>query len=268
MTRALVRGIGDVGSAVAHALHREGFKVVIHDMPLPAWTRREMAFTDAVFDGEALLDGVRAVRIDELSSLENVLADAAIVVSVHDFQVLLQAFRPDILIDARMRKRRRPESQIELARFTIGLGPNFIAQDTTHVVIETAWGDALGAVITDGTTERHEGEPNIIGGYGIERVVYSPEAGIFASDFAIGDEVVAGQIVAHVGKTSLAAPLHGRLRGLTRSGVPVAKGTKVIEINPRGEDAVFTGIGERPAKIADGVVRAIRDGGPEPIRAG
>ena len=268
MTRALVRGIGDVGSAVAHALHREGFKVVIHDVPLPAWTRREMAFTDAVFDGGALLDGLRAVRVDGLSTLESVLADTAIAVSVHDFQALRQAFRPDIMIDARMRKRQRPERQIDLARFTIGLGPNFTARHTTHVVIETAWGDALGAVITDGTTKPHEGEPNIIGGYGIERVVYSPEAGIFASDFAIGDAVAAGQIVAHVGKTSLAAPLDGRLRGLTRSGVPVGKGTKVIEIDPRGEDAVFTGIGERPAKIADGVVRAIRDGGPEPIRAG
>ena len=267
MTHALVRGIGDVGSAVAHALHREGFRVVIHDVPLPAWTRRGMAYTDAVFDGEALLDRVRAVRVYELAAIERVLADAAIAVSVHDFQTLRRAFAPDILVDARMRKRQRPGRQIDLARFTIGLGPNFIAQATTHVVIETAWGDAMGAVITAGTAERHAGEPRIIGGYGIERVVHAPVAGVFASDLAIGDTVGAGQIVARMGLTSLAAPLPGRLRGLTRSGVPVARGTKVIEIDPRGEDAVFSGIGERPARIADGVVRAIRDCAAQSIKA-
>ena len=92
--RVLVRGIGDVGSAAAHALHREGFKVCIHDLPLPLWTRRGMAFTDAVFDGEALLEGVSAVRIDELSSLDDRLASSSIAVSVHDFKALPQALRP------------------------------------------------------------------------------------------------------------------------------------------------------------------------------
>src|SRR5258706_14234437 len=127
---ALVRGIGDVGSAVARALHREGLRVVIHDLPLPAWTRRKMAFTDTVFDGETLLDGVRAVRVDALSSLENVLADSAIAVFVHDFQALLQMFRRDILVEARMRKRQTPARQIDLARVNLGLRPNFTAQDT------------------------------------------------------------------------------------------------------------------------------------------
>jgi xanthine dehydrogenase accessory factor len=113
MTRVLVRGIGDIGSAIAHVLHREGFQVVIHDGPMPTWTRRKMAFTDAVFDGDALLDGVRAVRVDELSSLEDKFATSSIAVSVQDFEVLLLAFRPDILVDARMRKRQTPERQIE-----------------------------------------------------------------------------------------------------------------------------------------------------------
>jgi xanthine dehydrogenase accessory factor len=259
MTRVLVRGIGDVGSAVAHALHREGFQVVIHDVPMPTWTRRKMAFTDAVFDGDALLDGVRAVRVDELSSLEDELTNSSIAVSVRNFEALLLAFRPDILVDARMRKRQTPEHQMDLAPFTIGLGPNFTAKDTTHVVIETTWGEALGAVITDGTPQPHEGEPRIIGGYGIERVVYSPVAGIFGTNLDIGDRVTVGEIVAHVDAVSLVAPLDGRLRGLTRSGVPVVERTKVIEIDPRGAGAVISGIGERPAKIAIGVIRAVHE---------
>jgi len=36
----LVRGVGDIGSAVAHRLFREGYGVVIHDDPKPTMTRR------------------------------------------------------------------------------------------------------------------------------------------------------------------------------------------------------------------------------------
>jgi xanthine dehydrogenase accessory factor len=58
-------------------------------------------------------------------------------------------------------------------------------------------------------------------------------------------------------------PLGRRIRGLTRSGVPVTTGTKVIEIDPRGNDAVITGIGDRPAKIAEGVLRALTEAAPK-----
>ena len=60
----IVRGVGDIGSAVAHLLFREGYGVALHDEPLPATTRRGMAFADTAFDGQAELDGVRAVRAE------------------------------------------------------------------------------------------------------------------------------------------------------------------------------------------------------------
>jgi len=47
----LVRGVGDIGSAVAHRLFTAGCEVIIHDDPQPATTRRGMAFADAIFDG-------------------------------------------------------------------------------------------------------------------------------------------------------------------------------------------------------------------------
>ena len=74
---------------------------------------------------------------------------------------------------------------------------------------------------------------------------------------AIGQSVAAGEIVARIEGTTLTAPLSGVLRGLTHDGVQVAAGTKVIEIDPRGDPALVCGIGERPARIADGVLQAI-----------
>jgi xanthine dehydrogenase accessory factor len=63
--------------------------------------------------------------------------------------------------------------------------------------------------------------------------------------------------VARIGAVKLTAPVTGVLRGLTRDGVPVHLGTKVIEVDPRGESNLVMGIGERPARIADGVYQAV-----------
>ena len=55
VTRApvLVRGVGEIGSAIAHLLFRAGCPIALHDGPAPTVHRRDMAFADAVFDGTA-----------------------------------------------------------------------------------------------------------------------------------------------------------------------------------------------------------------------
>jgi xanthine dehydrogenase accessory factor len=258
ITRVLVRGIGDVGSAVAHELFCAGIKVVMHDIPRPAHTRRGMAFTDAMFSGKAQLDNVLAKRSRQPEHLRCMLAcGRAIPVMSGEIEYAVSAVNPDVLIDARMRKRATPEPQRHLAGITIGLGPNFAAGEQTDLAIETAWGEELGRVIRQGSTRPLGGEPREIAGHMRDRYVYAPVAGIFSTAFEIGMRVVAGQAVANIGGIELAAPLTGRLRGLTHSEVEVAQGTKVIEIDPRDGDADLYGIGERPRRIAAGVLAAM-----------
>jgi xanthine dehydrogenase accessory factor len=259
MLRILIRGVGDVGSAVAHRLFLAGHEVMLHDDPQPTAARRGMAFTDAVFDGRSELDGVAAVRVDSLDSLPDLLAaHDVIAVSVADLAAVLAAAPPDVLVDARMRKRARPEPQRGLAKLAIGLGPSFVPGETTDVVVETSWGPALGRVLTTTPALPLRGEPRPIAGHARDRFVYAPHAGVFRTTLGIGDRVGVGQVVARIGSTDLTAPLAGALRGLTRDGAPVTAGTKVIEVDPRGPAGVVRGIGERPARIADGVLAAIR----------
>jgi len=257
MLTCLIRGAGDIGSAIAHRLLQAGHAVVIHETRQPTTTRRGMAFADAVFDGETSLDGVKATRIDSLDAIVSTLSrGAAVVVALQDFAAVLGSISPNVLIDARMRKRDRPEAQRGLAPITIGLGPNFVAGETTDLVVETSW-EELGRVVTRGGALPLRGEPREIAGYARDRYVYAPVAGTLRTACMIGQTVKAGDLVAQIEATPLAAPLDGVLRGLTRDGVPVLMGTKVIEIDPRGDSAVVRGIGERPARIADGVVLAI-----------
>ncbi len=255
--RVVVRGTGDVGSAVAHRLFLAGCAVVLHESTEPAVTRRGMAFADAVFDGQAVLEGVLAVRIDDPPELSRcLLARAAIPVAVLDLAAILELVHPEVLVDARMRKRARAEIQRGLAPLTVGLGPAFVAGETTDLVVETSW-EALGHVIAIGNPLPLAGEPRSIAGYGRERYIYAPVSGVFRTTFHIGDRVSSGEILAQIGTTALAAPLAGAIRGLTRDGVTVSIGTKVVEVDPR-DQAITSGIGERPARIADGVARAIQ----------
>ena len=69
MVKVLVRGTGDVASAVAHALYGAGCCVALHDVANPAHTRRGMAFVDALYDGKSELSGVFAKRARDLRAL-------------------------------------------------------------------------------------------------------------------------------------------------------------------------------------------------------
>jgi xanthine dehydrogenase accessory factor len=244
---------------VAHSLFAAGHRVVIHDDPLPSAPRRGMAFADAVFDGACTLDGVEARRIDDLAALAAALdARAAIPVTTAGFDAVLEAVAPDVLVDARMRKRARPETQIGRAPLTIGLGPNFVAGETTDLAIETQWGEHLGAVLEAGATRALAGEPRDFDGHARDRFIYAPVAGVMRTRATIAQRVSAGEVVAAIGGKELAAPLDGILRGLTHDGVPVEAGTKVLEVDPRGDPAAVQGIGVRPGRIAEGVLEAVR----------
>ncbi len=262
----LVRGIGDIGSAVAHRLFGAGHLVVIHDVLAPAAARRGMAFTDAIFGGPVVLEGVTCRRVEQLSELAEASGGSGellpresrwIAATTLPLEEVVASVRPAVLVDARMRKRAVPEPQRHLAALTIGLGPNFVAGETTDLVVETSWGERLGTILTEGSPAPLAGEPRTYGGHARDRFVYAPGPGTFRTTAVIGERVKAGQVVATLDGVGLAAPLDGILRGLTHDGVVVEQGAKCIEVDPRGDIRHVTGIGERPGAIGDAVVRAV-----------
>lgn len=253
--RVLVRGIGDIGSAVAHKLFTSGYLVVIHDSPRPANPRRGMAFIDAAFDGFAYLEGVRARHITDPGSLDATLPQHdAILVYTGNYNLLLSALRPEILIDARMPFRDKAECQKDQAPLVIGVGPGFVAGENVDCAVETAMSEE-GRVIISGPTCSGDDEP-----WGTDtssRFVDAPRAGVFSTALDVGDHVNAGELVANVDMVELRSPLSGVLCGLTYNGVSVNALARVIEIDPRNDAGLARGLGERPRRVADGVLEAI-----------
>ncbi|WP_245276367.1 xanthine dehydrogenase [Methylocapsa aurea] len=254
---AVVLGTNEIASAIAVFLRRFGRAVVLSHDPLAPVIRRGMAFYDALYDDERLVETIAAMRIDSVSELFDVAAlrDRVAVTSL-GLTDLLVLGQPDIIVDARMHKRSIMPRLRGLAGLTIGLGPGFTARGNCDVAIETR-PDRAGLVLREGTTEPVAALPSLLGGIGAERFVYSKAPGRWRTALDIGARIFRGVIVGHHGGAAVKAPIDGILRGLARDGIEIPAGVKLIEIDPRGRASKWTGIDERARGIAEAVVRAI-----------
>lgn len=260
----VIQSASDIGSAVAHRLKRAGLHPVVLEAAAPTATRRRMAFAGAMFAGAATLEGIRGVRCDDpAAALQLRIAAGTIPILLSAALEPPAAWTLDVLVDARMRKRQQPPKQMARAALAIGIGPGFRAGEHAHAVIESNWGERLGAVIWRGGTEAYTGKHREVEGFGRERYLYAPQAGTFRTSLDVGSPVRAGEPVGRVGDLPLLAEIGGTLRGLAYDGVSVTAGTKVAEIDPTGEQGNWSGIATRPGKIADGVLNAIRERWPE-----
>lgn len=255
-----IKGAGDIGSAVAHLLRGAGLRPILCEGPAPVVSRRRMALASAVYEGEAHLEGLRAVRCETLpAALEALDAPGCIPVLVWKAEGAPVPGLPEVVVDARMRKKQQAPLQLHEAPLVVGIGPGFVAGEQVHAVVETNWGDDLGRVIWQGGALDYTGQHRVVEGHGKDRYVYAPRQGRFFTELDVLDMVKAGQVVGRVDDTPLCAPIDGILKGLAQGGIAVAEGAKLVEVDPRGEAQYCIGIGERPGRIADGAMQAIRE---------
>ena len=59
--RVLIKGAGDLASGIACRLHRCGFQIVMTETAIPTTVRRTVAFSRAVYEGSAQVEGIIAV---------------------------------------------------------------------------------------------------------------------------------------------------------------------------------------------------------------
>lgn len=233
-TRLVVRGGGDLASGVIHRLYRSGYHVLILEGRKPSAIRRRVAFCEAVYDGEAAVEGVVSQQISDMASCEEVWKAGKIPIMTDESGETIKKMKPDAVIDAILAKKNLGTTK-DMAPLTIGLGPGFEAGKDVDYVVETQRGHNLGRIITKGPAAPNTGIPGIIVGYGKERVIHSPAAGVIHNLSQIADLVEKDQVIAMVGETPVYASLTGVLRGIIKEGYEVPEGMKIADIDPRKE---------------------------------
>lgn len=103
--KILIKGAGDLATGIAARLHACGYKIVMTEIAVPLTVRRSVAFSRAVYEGEAQVEDVRAVLVRDLKGAEKVLEEGRIAVIVDETASIREAYQPEVVIDAVMAKR-------------------------------------------------------------------------------------------------------------------------------------------------------------------
>jgi xanthine dehydrogenase accessory factor len=253
----LIRGGGEVGSAVAHRLMQSHLRVCITEIDSPLAVSRGTCFSEAIYENVKTVEDKKAEKaLPSLDSLYRVWRNHNIPIVVDPELTVKPLIKPDVLVNAMMLKRKTSTS-ITDAPVVIGIGPGFTIGTDCHLIVESNNSNNLGKVIIEGEAEKDTGKPVEIGGLSAERVIWSEDAGVFITSKNIGDTVLANDIVGYLGDTSLAAPISGILRGILRSEVKVLAGAKLVEIDSVNEKSICFSIRDKMRAIAGGVLEAI-----------
>ncbi|MCP4168456.1 MAG: EF2563 family selenium-dependent molybdenum hydroxylase system protein [Chloroflexi bacterium] len=256
----LVRGAGDLATGVIVRLHRAGFPVIATEVAQPLAVRRTVSFAQAVYDGTHTVEEVAATSVDSPDKALTLAMSGALPILADPDDGVIDIITPTVLIDARLLKR-LGTTTIGQAPLVIGLGPGFEGGSNCHAAIETNRGHHLGRIYWRAATEADTGIPGAILGFRAERLVRAPSAGAFQATVDFGDHVEQGEQVGYIDKggetDEIQAPLAGVVRGLLYSGLPVTKGFKLGDIDPRDDPATIYTISDKSLAIGGAVLTAI-----------
>ena len=267
----ICRGGGDLATGIVHRLFRAGFPVLVLETDSPAAIRRQVSFSEAVYDGTATVEGVTAERIAsaDRASVNHVLEEGRVPLLVDPEGSSLPLLKPDIVVDAIIAKKNLGTAK-EMAPLVIGVGPGFTAGEDVDLVVESMRGHNLARIFTTGSALPNTGIPGNIGGFTKERVLHAEAAGYMKNIRQIGDIVEKGEEIARIYEkmteegifsgsyVSVEASISGIIRGLIREGYHFQKGFKIADIDPRESELAncFT-ISDKARSIGGSVLEAV-----------
>ncbi|WP_300802102.1 hypothetical protein [uncultured Desulfovibrio sp.] len=261
MTRSpsiLIRGAGEMATGIALHLSAAGFeRLALQECPCPTAIRRGVCFSEAVAEGRWQVREKVARHLREPEQSPACWAQGEIPVLTCAEEATLHALRPDIFIEATLRKRPVALGK-HLASLVLALGPGFTAGQDAHLVVETHPAHC-GEILASGMARAPEGEP--AAGQASVQHLRAPADGHFRTSRRLGDRLEAGAPVGFLqtGARSipLYAPIPGMLRGLLRDGTLVRQGRKVADMDDRPHITPQT-LSSRATTLGRAVTRLVR----------
>jgi xanthine dehydrogenase accessory factor len=270
--RVLIRGAGELGSAVAVHLASQGVgRILFVEQAFPKAVRRNVCFSEAVFERAKTVEGSTARFVMLLSEIDGVHDLGDLAITTQPLPEVLAAWPPDVFVEATMLRTNWGLSR-GTAPVVVALGPGYQAGHDCHAVVETVRGVRLGRVLVGGQS-LPEAPPAEILGYTQERVIKAQRAGIFRTNRDIGHRIEQGEKIGVVvllferadfykgvpvdNEYPVVARISGVLRGVLRDGVPVGAGDRIGDIDPRGITEDLNHISDKAMRVAEGVLEAL-----------
>lgn len=252
----IFRGGGDVATGSIQKLYRTGFRVLVLEMPKPLCIRRYVSCAQAVIDGEIEIEGMKAIRVENIEDAKKAWNEDIVPVLVDPKGESIEKLNPLAVVDGTLAKKNIGTNK-SMAPITIALGPGYEAGKDVDIVIETNRGHDLGRLIFKGPAQKNTGVPGNIKGFTSERILRSPAYGKIEVIHDIGAVVKKGDILAKVDGKPVKSGLDGMIRGMITNHSKVFKGLKVGDVDPRVIKKNAKTISDKARLIGGGTLEAI-----------
>ena len=265
----IVRGGGDIATGTIYKLHQSGYPVLVTEIANPSAIRRQVAFSEAVYEKSYTVEGVTCYFAENLTRAYELLKQRKVALMIDPDGAVIREVKPAAVVDGILAKKNLGTT-MDMAPFTVALGPGFTAGVDVHAVVETMRGHKLGRIIYEGNAIPNTGIPGNIGGFTKERVIHAPAEGFIKNIHQIGDVVEAGTTIARIYENMdesgnfggsfvpVQATITGIIRGLIREGYHFPKGFKIADIDPReGELKNCFTISDKARSIGGSVLEAV-----------
>lgn len=262
----VVIGCDEIGSAVAHVLHRSGATVVLIDDIDPPYAWRGRSYVDAWYVGGATLDGIDACFCASVKSIPEILSRGEMIAATAwSLEGVANAVTPSAIVET------RPRSSMQLARPrpTSLEGTRMIGVRSAHVSAWTA--DVVIAAAYRPDTVRAQawkqrGDDRVPRASAVR--IEAPCAGRFRTRHEISECVEAGTVLGDVGSFAAVAPTGGMLTALSARGARIAGGQVLLEIDPFRDARRCFGVTDEARDIAQHVNMEVRRLRNEPRHSG
>ena len=259
----VVRGGGELASGTIHALYRAGFRVLVLEKKEPSATRRRVAFSEAMYRGQAKVERITCYKAKNLIEAKDRLKKGELVMLEDPTARSVKELKPQVLVDAILSHGTNGTTK-DMAEHTIALGPGFCAGRDVDVVVETMRGHNLGRLIYEGFSARSQDiQSSTVGeSANMEHLIFAPEAGTVDVLSTISLMVKKGEPLAVLHTEDgrdieIKATIDGVLRGALHRGSKVKKEQKIADIHPTmGQEECFT-ISDKARCVAGSVLEAV-----------
>ena len=156
----IVRGGGDIATGTIYKLVKSGFHVLILEIAHPSAIRRNVAFSEAVYEEKWQVEDMTCHLAHDIKEAEQIMKAGNPALMIDPNGEMIKQLHPIAVVDAILAKKNLGTTR-DMAPITIALGPGFTAGEDVDVVIETMRGHRLGRIIKEGSAIPNTGIPGV-----------------------------------------------------------------------------------------------------------
>ena len=130
----IVRGGGDIATGTIYKLHQSGYPVLVTEIANPSAIRRQVAFSEAVYEKSYTVEGVTCYFAENLTRAYELLKQRKVALMIDPDGAVIREVKPAAVVDGILAKKNLGTT-MDMAPFTVALGPGFTAGEALGIGI-------------------------------------------------------------------------------------------------------------------------------------